>query len=186
MTNWNEITVMLRMTKEDAFQQLSRAGYRHETTYRIYDEYWLPASADRSGSVLELLNEMILIRVFDDSTRLTVKHKEYAEDGSIVSQSNTDLPVESLAQAEAFLDALGYQKVMDIRDEACIMKKDGLGLVLEDVNEGTWLMLEIEENERYPEIRNLKEKLEESGLIYDDSDFFVKKAQLVYHQKYGI
>lgn len=43
-------------------------------------------------------------------------------------------------------------------------------------------MLEIEENEAYPTIDSLKEKWIESGLKYDDRDYFVKKAQLVFEE----
>ena len=182
MKEWNEITVMLNMTKEEAVRQLSRMGCTHEVTYQINDDYYLPHSANMDRDVLELLNEMVLIRSFNGKFKLTVKRKEFAPDGSITAQTNTDLPVESYDRAEAFLNALGYKKVIEIRDEACVMTKDGLGFVIEDVNDGTWLMLEIEENEHYPRIDDLKEKLKESGLIYDDSDYFVKKAQLVYNR----
>ena len=183
MKEWNEITVSLRMTKDEAVRQLSKMGYLHECTYQIHDYYYILQTADLNRTDLELLNEMVLIRVFDDEVKLTVKHKEYAPDGAILAQSNTDLPVGSYEQANAFLEALGYKKVMEIRDEACIMKKDGLGFVIEDVNEGTWLMLEIEENENYPKIADLKKKLEESGLLYDDRDYFVKKAQLALQRR---
>lgn len=177
---WNEITVMLNMTKDAAVRQLSAKGYEYECMYHIHDYYFIHQTADLNRKDLELLNEMVLIRVFDDEVKMTVKHKEYAADGSILAQSNTDLSVANYEQAEAFLIALGYKRVMEILDEAYIMKKDGLGFVIEDVNEGTWLMLEIEENEQYPEIADLKKKLKESGLLYDDSDYFVKKAQLVF------
>lgn len=180
MKEWNEITVMLRMTKDKALMHLERIGFQQDITYNISDHYFLPHKADRSLDTLTLLNEMVLIRQFNDAVKLTVKHKEYAPDGTILSQSNTDLPVESVSAAESFLKALGYEEVMQIQDEACIMKKDGLGFVIEDVNNGTWLMLEIEENEQYQGIGLLQEKLRESGLLYDDSDYFVKKAQLVY------
>ncbi len=181
MKEWNEITVMLKMTKADAIDRLSKLGYEHDITYNIHDRYYLPCAADRSKDTLDLLNEMILIRQFNKTVKLTIKHKLYAPDGTILSQTNTDLAVESISAADLFLRTLGYEKVMEITDEAVIMKKDSLGFVIEDVNNGTWLMLEIEENEHYPNIAALKQKLHESGLSYDDSDYFVKKAQLAYN-----
>lgn len=39
-------------------------------------------------------------------------------------------------------------------------------------------MLEIEENEAYPTIDSLKEKLIDSGLKYDNRDYFVKKSSV--------
>ncbi len=184
MKDWNEITVMLKMTKNEAIRQLSRAGYAEECSYRIHDYYYISEAADLGRDTLTLLNEMVLIRVFDDAVKLTVKHKVFGVGGEILSQSNTDLPVPDFARAEEFLSALGYKRLMEIRDDACILKKDGLGVVVEDVNEGSWLMLEIEENEQYPEIDLLKKKLDETGLIYDSGDYFVKKAQLVYEQQF--
>lgn len=62
MKNWNEITVMLKMTKEDAITQLSQCGYQPEITYQIQDEYYLPKSSNLHENILTLLNDMILIR----------------------------------------------------------------------------------------------------------------------------
>ncbi|WP_096819203.1 hypothetical protein [Lactococcus fujiensis] len=182
MKDWNEITVMLKMTKSEAIAQLLKMGYQHEITYLIQDYYYLPSTADLSKDTLDLLNDMVLIRKFNESVKLTIKRKKYDSDGSIISQTNTDLPVENFIKAEQFLKELGYTRVMEIYDEAYIVNKDGLGFAVENVNNGDWLMLEIEENEFYPQIKDLKAKLDESGLHYDDSDYFVKKAQLVYNQ----
>lgn len=180
MKGWNEITVMLKMEKAEAINRLREMGYHHEVTYLIHDYYYLPQDTDLNVDILQLLNKMVLIRKFNELVRLTIKHKEYAPDGSITSQSNIDLPVQSFEEAKAFLEALGYKEVMQILDEATIMKRDGLGFVIENVNNGSWLMLEIEENEQYPKIVDLKKKLKESGLLYDDSDYYVKNAKLVY------
>ncbi len=76
MKDWNEITVMLKMTKSEAIAQLLKMGYQHEITYLIQDYYYLPSTADLSKDTLDLLNDMVLIRKFNESVKLTIKRKK--------------------------------------------------------------------------------------------------------------
>ena len=181
----NEITVMLHMTMQEAVQYLEAAGFRTEREFLIHDRYFLPENCDRTRSTLEILNDAVLVRDFGDICTLTYKHKEYDRDGNILSQSSTAVAVSGAKEAGAFLEAIGYRFAFSVRDQARVMLGSGPGFVLENINDGQYLMLEIEENEQYRGIDQLIRKLDESGIPYDRSTYFCKKAQLVYDGIYG-
>ena len=174
----NEITVRLLIPSREAIERLSAQGFTLERTRLITDTYYLPKDADLHEDPLVLLERAVILRDFGDFLKLTVKHKEYAPNGDILAQSGTDLRITDKAEAAAFLEALGYRPVMVIRDHVTVLEKDGLGFALEEV-EGTppVLYLEIEENEKYQGIDALKARLRSSGLPYDESDYFCKKAK---------
>ncbi len=165
-------------------EQLMAKGFKPGRAFSINDTYYLPKWYDKNRPTLLVLNDAVIIRDFGERKCLTYKCKEYDEDWNILSQSKTDLDIEDAARGAAFLESIGYKPVMTIRDDCLVMSRDGLELVIESVEGGRLLFIELEENERYQGIDTLIGKLEETGLEYDRSTYFAKKAQIIYEELY--
>ena len=169
----NEITVMLDHTPEEAIAVLKEHGYIYERSFTVNDIY---LAKELNIPMMEVLSDYLMIRDFDGDIRLTHKHKEYDDDGSISSQTKCEVGVKDAKAAMELCLDLGYKPFLNIKDECVIMACDGLKVVVQNVNDGAMVMMEMEENEVFSGIDVLKRKLDETGLDYDDSDFFVNKA----------
>ena len=179
---FNEITVIVTDTKEQALHKLLNQGYQIIEQFLIEDSYYLPKDYVAKDT-LDVLNHCILIRKFGNRYKLTYKHKECDDKGIILNQQNYDVQITNPEDAKAFLTALNYENILVLHDDIIIMKKDNLGIVLQDVNEGEYFMLEMEENEYYLGIDTLITNLNETGIHYDSSDYYVKKAQLLLEKR---
>ena len=56
-------------------------------------------------------------------------------------------------------------------------------ICVEDVND-KYLFIEIEENEKYNTIEKMINALESTGINYDKNNYFVKKAKIIFEEKY--
>ena len=65
-----------------------------------------------------------------------------------------------------------------------VYEKDGLELAIEYVND-KYLFIEVEANQKYDTIDKMKNALEEVGIEYDKSNYFQKKALLIFKDKYN-
>ena len=79
---------------------------------------------------------------------------------------------------------LGYDReLIRIDDHIVVYEKDGLELAIEYVND-KYLFIEVEANQKYDTIDKMKNALEEVGIEYDKSNYFQKKALLIFKDKY--
>lgn len=80
---------------------------------------------------------------------------------------------------------LGYDReLIRIDDHIVVYEKDGLELAIEYVND-KYLFIEVEANLKYDTVDKLKDALEKVGIEYDKSNYFQKKALLIFKDKYN-
>lgn len=187
----NEITVQLKCTREEACELLESRGFKLVDRYLLADAYYLPRELDRRQlSVRELLQHAVLLRnitLYDIRTlavrhgiaSMTYKHKNIAPNGDILSQQKVDCEIKDLEQGRLFIEAIGYEEMMSIREDDFVYGKGALEVAVKDIEHGDNLLeIEIvEDNAELDTVDKLKQKLVALRLPIDESDFFVKKAE---------
>ena len=133
---------------------------------------------------LDILKKCILIRSFDNKKHLLVyKYKEYDENENIINQGKSQVQVVNREDAKTFLKTIGYKELISIVDNIEVYEKNGLEICIEEVNE-KYLFIEIEENDKYNTIEKMIEALNNTKIDYDKSNYFVKKAKIIFEEKY--
>ena len=167
----NEITVRINCSLQEIYNILENKGFS------IIDKY--------------ILNKYILIRevtqfIPSDFVKkynvlyLTLKSKNIASDGTIISQDKRDCQINNIEQGKEFIKALGYKNLMTIKERAIVYGKGKLKLAIKDI-ENSENLIEMETIDNDPEldtIENLKEKINDLQIPINTNDYFVKKAEI--------
>lgn len=180
----NEITVTINMSKKDLISFFDINNYKKVDNYIVDDIYYVPNDVDLDVNPLEVLKKCILIRSIDDKKHyLMYKYKEYDENENIIKQGKSKVQVTSKDDASSFLKTIDYKELIRIVDHVEVYEKDRLEICVENVND-KYLFVEIEENEKYNTIQKMIYALDSTKIKYDKSNYFVKKAKIIFEEKY--
>ena len=179
-----EITVTVNVSKDELIKFFDVNNYERVDNYVVDDIYYVPNDVDLKVNPLEVLKKSILVRSIDDKKHyLMYKYKEYDENENIIKQGKSKVQVTNKDAANEFLKTMGYNELIRIIDHIDVYEKDGLQICIEDVND-KYLFFEIEENEKYNTIEKMINALEGTGINYDKNNYFVKKAKIIFEEKY--
>lgn len=181
----NEITVKIKGTLEELYKILEKKQFQITEKFSINDTYFIPQNLDIDKiSTREILSKAVLVR---DITRripikksektLTFKKKEIDLDGNIINQNSIDCEVLNIEDAKNFMKAIGYKSIMTIKEEDIVYEKDGFELAVKDIENGDKL-IEVETNEQFSTIEELKQKITQENIPIYENDYFVKKAEI--------
>ncbi len=188
----NEITVKISCSLQEMYNILESKGFSIIDKYNLEDIYYINKDIDiKKQSIREILKKYILIRkvtqfIPDDFIKsytvleLTLKSKNIASDGIIISQDKKDCQIQDIKQGKEFIEALGYKNLMTIKERAIVYGKGKLKLAIKDI-ENSKKLIEIETIDNDPEFdttEKLKEKLNELQIPINTNDYFVKKAEI--------
>ena len=179
-----EITVSVNTSKKDFIKYLEDNNYNKIDSYIVDDMYYVINDIDLDMNPLDILKKSILIRSIDDKKHLLVyKYKEYDDNENIINQGKSQVQVNNKKDAKTFLKTIGYKELISIVDNIEVYEKNGLEICIEEVNE-KYLFIEIEENDKYNTIEKMIEALNNTKIDYDKSNYFVKKAKIIFEEKY--
>lgn len=188
----NEITVRINCSLQEIYNILENKGFSIIDKYNLEDIYFIKNDIDlNKQSIRDILNKYILIRevtqfIPDDFIKsytvleLTLKSKNIASDGIIISQDKKDCQIQDIKQGKEFIEALGYKKLMTIKERAIVYGKGKLKLAIKDI-ENSENLIEMETIDNDPEldtIEKLKEKINDLQIPINTNDYFVKKAEI--------
>lgn len=181
----NEITVMIKCDRDKLISDLLRQGFKRIDNYFCYDKYMVKNNVDIDNmNILDILKECVIVRNIGNFKQLlTYKIKEYDKDNNIINQRKVNLKINDCKEGINFLELIGYSEFIDIYDEILVYEKEGFEICIQYVND-KYLMIEIEVNDKYKSVDELITKLESIEIDYDDRDYYVKKAELVYNDVY--
>lgn len=188
----NEITVRINGSLKELYNILENKGFKLIDKYNLEDIYYIPQYINvHRQSIKEILKKYILIRKviqfipndFEKSYnvfKLTLKNKDIASDGTIINQSKSECEIKNIDEGKEFLKGLGYKELMTIKEKAVVYCKDGLKLVIKNVEDSDNLIeLEtVENNIELDTIDKLKEKINKLQIPINTEDYFVKKAEM--------
>ena len=111
---------------------------------------------------------------------LVYKIKKFNNKGEILEQTSIRLKILDCEDAEKFMTAIGYKRIMNIIEEDYEYTKDNFYLTTKDIKGGDKL-IEAEtqiDDSNYDTIDKIKKKLIEENIPLDFSDCFIKKAEI--------
>ena len=77
------------------------------------------------------------------------------------------------------LQAIGYKKIMNIKEDDIVYGKDGFELAIKDIKNGEKLIeIETEDNEEFNTIDKLISKVDEIDIPIYKYNYFVKKVEI--------
>ena len=188
----NEITVRINCSLQEIYNILENKGFSIIDKYNLEDIYYINKDIDiKKQSIRDILNKYILIRevtqfIPSDFVKkynvlyLTLKSKNIASDGTIISQDKRDCQINNIEQGKEFIKALGYKNLMTIKERAIVYGKGKLKLAIKDI-ENSENLIEMETIDNDPEldtIEKLKEKINDLQIPINTNDYFVKKAEI--------
>ena len=186
----NEITVKLKCSINEIKNILKNKEFEIVDKYEMEDTYYISKDINKL-SPKEILKSYILIRnikqyepkqfiKYYNVIKLTYKCKNIAQNGEIISQNKKECEIKNLKDGNDFLIAIGYKKLMKIRENDIVYGKEDLKIAIKTLEDGN-ILLEvetIENNNSLNTVDKLKQKIIELDLPIDKSDFFVKKAEI--------
>ena len=179
-----EITVSVNTSKKELINFLDSNNYKKVDSYIVSDIYYVENDMDLDINSLEILKKCILIRSIDDKKHyLMYKYKEYDQNENIINQGKSKVQVINKEDANTFLKTIGYKGLISIIDYVDVYEKDGFQICVQDVN-NKYLFIEVEENKEYNTLEGMIKALEKTKIDYDKSNYFVKKAKIVFEEKY--
>lgn len=184
----NEITLKITSDLKDFYNILENKGFKIVDRFSLDDIYFIPKDTDINKlSPRQILDHYILIRNITQYMpneykviKMTYKEKNIADTGEIIDQKNIDCEIKNIQDGENILNAIGYKKIMNIKENDTVYGKDGFEIAVKDILNGENL-IEIEtvkNNIELDTIEKLKAKLNELQLPIDTNDYFVKKAEI--------
>lgn len=183
----NEITLKIRGSMEKFKGILQEKGFVEKEHFILYDVFMIPENLKiEELSTREIISKTIIIRKVEDLTKneirrdMSYKMKKFNDKGEILEQKSIRLKIQDCQDAETFMTAIGYKKLMNIIEEDYAYKKDDFELLTKDVKNGD-NMIEVEtqiDNKRLDTIDKIQKVLENEELPLDFSDYFVKKAEI--------
>lgn len=181
--NQNEITVRVTCSKEELEEKLKKQGFKEVHRYKSTDIFLVPKELEiKKENTRYILSKAILLRkskgitVDKSRERITFKRKNINDSGEILSQYSVNCDVLNLQDAEELFKHIGYKRIMKIDEEHTSFKKGNLKLVIKYREENN-ILIEIETNEFYKDIQELKKAINKIDIPFDHSDYFVKKAE---------
>ena len=180
----NEITVNINMSKNDLINLLENDNYKKNNSYIVNDFYYVQNDANLNKNSLDVLSKCIIVRSIDDRKHyIMYKHKEYDENENIIKQGKSKVQVINREDAKVFLETAGYKELIKVVDYIDVYEKDGLEINVEEVN-NKYLFIEVEENKKYNSVEKLIQALDNTNIDFDKSNYFVKKAKIIFEDKY--
>lgn len=180
----NEITVKIICPLEELYKILEDKGFKIIDKFTMDDKFMILKTINlKEENSREILSKAILIwdivgHMEKRKTKnITFKHKQFDSQGNILSQNSINCDIVNIEDAIEIFKAIGYYQVMEIIEDDIVYEKDGFQLAIKDIKNGAKL-IEIETDEKYDTIDKLKMKLKEFKIPVDESNYFVKKAEL--------
>lgn len=180
-----EITVLVKSDYEVLKRELEKNEFQIKEKYELKDVYMIDKDIDLSKlSKLEILKKCILVRdIVNIKKELLYKYKKYDVNGDILEQGKVECPVIDIEKAIGFMESINYKKLFNIYDRCIVYANKETELVVQLVN-NKYIFIEMESEcehikRKYNSVEELKNDINRYNLPIDNSNYFVKKAELI-------
>ena len=180
-----EITVLVKSDYEVLKRELEKNEFQIKEKYELKDIYMIDKDIDLSKlSKLEILKKCILVRdIVNIKKELLYKYKKYDVNGDILEQGKVECPVIDIEKAIGFMESINYKKLFNIYDRCIVYANKETELVVQLVND-KYIFIEMESEcehikRKYNSVEELKNDINRYNLPIDNSNYFVKKAELI-------
>lgn len=183
----NEITVRLKCNIKEMCNLLENKNFIVTDEYCLNDTYFIPKELDLEIIThREIISKAIILREIIETmsnkkiVKLVFKTKQIDINGDILSQKKYECEILNVKDGETFLNAIGYKKLMNIKEYDKSYEKDDFKITIKDIENGEKLIeIEtVEDNKELDTIEKIKNKVNQLELPLDTNDYFVKKAEI--------
>ena len=183
----NEITVRLKCNIKEMCNLLENKNFIVTDEYCLNDTYFIPKELDLENIThREIISKAIILREITETmsnqqiVKLVFKTKQIDINGDILSQKKYECEILNVKDGETFLNAIGYKKLMNIKEYDKSYEKDDFKITIKDIENGEKLIeIEtVEDNKELDTIEKIKDKVNQLELPLDTNDYFVKKAEI--------
>ena len=185
----NEITVLVTCGFEELHNSLINNGFTIKDKYITNDVYMINKDIDLSKlDTLDILKKCVVVREITGIKKvLLYKYKEYDINGNILVNGKIECPIEDISKAISFMEAINYQKLIEIHDKCTEYVNDEIELIVQDVND-KYLFFEAEDeprhiNKKFKSIDELKDIINKYNIPFNKNNYFVKKAEMILNEK---
>lgn len=177
----NEITIKTICSNEQLIKHLTDKGFCEGRKFTLDDYYLIPRDLKLEElTTRDILSKAVIIRyIVDDGEiiqKITFKKKDINANGEILSQKAINCEVLDYKAGIKLFNELGYHQIMNIKESDVIYYKDKIELAIKFV-ENSNTLIEIETNENFKTIDELKQLVNELEIPIEKGNFFVKKAE---------
>ena len=183
----NEITVEVNCNLNELNTILNRENFKVICEYEVKDIYMIEKNYINFNDKLEMLKHCVLIRNIIDENDLkilTYKYKEYDDNGDIKKQGKVSCEIDSIEKMEEILKMVNFDDLIRIEDHVVVYSNGVDELAVEFVND-KHIYIEIEQNNKYLSIDEMKAVFSKYNIPVKGKDFFVKKALIELKERYG-
>ena len=180
----NEITVKVMCTKNELIKHLTDNGFKKCREFTLDDYYFIPKDLDlEKMTTREIISKAVIIRYIVNEEnvvqKITFKIKDIADNGDIISQQAISCDIYKIEDAKKLFKAIGYNEIMNIKEEDVTYSKDGFELAIKDIKNGDILIeIETESNTEWDTIEKIKARISEINLPIEQEKYFIKKAEV--------
>lgn len=177
----NEITIKTICSNEQLIKHLTDKGFCEGRKFTLDDYYLIPRDLKLEElTTRDILSKAVIIRyIVDDGEiiqKITFKKKDINANGEILSQKAINCEVLDYKAGINLFNELGYHQIMNIKESDVIYYKDKIELAIKFV-ENSNTLIEIETDENFKTIDELKQLVNELEIPIEKGNFFVKKAE---------
>lgn len=190
-----EVTTRVNESLKDVEKKLKEQGFEFIRKSRIEDIYMTQKLDNlRKDNIIDILKNSVLIRYLlvnnkDVFKKITYKNKVYKDD-VVISEEKINVNIDDIEKAEKLFDVLGFKKLVEVKYDVIVYKKDNIELAFQDV-EKLGLLLEYENEKDFEgysdgQILQEKNKMLESIRSFNidiTNEFDVKKAYELIEKK---
>ena len=179
----NEITVRVQCSEEELKKILNKDKFILNNEYYAKDIFMIPQNIDISKvTTREILSKAVLLREFQGISsdkhkmKITFKHKKINEKGEILQQNSINCEVTNIQDAKKIFNCIGYKEIMMIKERHFSYNKNEFKIIVKILSKNN-ILIEAETNEKYRTIEDLKKAINNTNIPFDDTNYFVKKAE---------
>ena len=177
----NEITIKITCSNEQLIKHLTDKGFCEGREFTLDDYYLIPKDLKLDDlTTRDILSKAVIIRyIVDDGKiiqKITLKKKDINGNGEILSQKAINCDVLDYKAGINLFNELGYYQIMNIKESDIIYYKDKLELAIKFI-ENSNTLIEIETDENFETIDELKKLVINLEIPMEKDNFFVKKAE---------
>ncbi len=183
----NEITVLINSSMEELDNDLKKQGFKQVAYFVLDDIYLIPQSTN--PQILKfhnVLKRCLILRKNNDNYKIVYKQKDYANNGDILDQMDINYEVHDPEYVIRAFETLNYKVFIRVYDECTVYDNGEFSLISQWVN-NEHLMIEMENTSprhdyEFKTIDEMIQKFKTLNLDYDDSNYFISKAKLIYEK----
>lgn len=166
----------------DIIRVLEENGFHYVEEFTLADIYMNNAKTNEFAPKNEKITDTLIIRyVNKNDKKIICKRRNYNNKGLEISTNKSVLKVESITDAEKFLNILGYTRFLEMIDKNYMYESNKYIVYIQEVEElGTFIELESKNKETtVDELIKYLQGLElKIGMKFD-----IRKAEMLYKKK---